>query len=86
MNLIIIFEERGISVTQRHYPHSPEEPEFLVTNGTDTFTTWEQPVLDYDTLRRELLVHREEKEREIASDVENDPILDKNDFPGYYGE
>jgi hypothetical protein len=56
-----IFDKKGIQIFARYHEQTPEEPEFLITNGTDTFTTWEQPVLDYDTLRRELLAHREEK-------------------------
>lgn len=86
MNTKPIFSERGLEVWERFYPYSPNTPEYRITEGDVDFGVWAKPELEYSALKSQIADYLEERDRSLLEEVEKDDILDKNDFPGFYGD
>lgn len=68
----IIYQVKDITVFQQVHLHSLPEANYLIRKGDDEFTTWDKPPLNYESLRKQILEYKNDKEMEIAADVENE--------------
>lgn len=68
----IIYQVKDIEVYETYPPHSPDEPEYIIKQDDLEFGTWDKPTLNYESLRKQILEYKNDKEIEIAADVENE--------------
>lgn len=68
---IEVWEQRTY-IFHNSVDYSTDELSYLIRKGDDEFTTWDKPTLNYEALRKMILEYREDKNREMADEAENE--------------